>query len=787
MADNVKMGIEIEYLIMTKEGKPVQSGWGSDNQKILGLKILSTAAESIEPGIKRQSDRFGHKNIYQFKDGSMMMPDTFTLLETVTSPSKNLKILRNQLFTMKNALIKSAEKYGCLVSGAACPIGYAYNDLQTSANTLCNNAGMHIHLEAPGDREKKKIANFFTQIIPELVILSANSPIYNTQQSQFASKRLSTSPLVGAENLEVHKYDPDNPIQFDSKKRYQFVTMHTKKKVTVELRGFDAPMNIDWAMAIAAVVQCYAAKGTKMFISKQRDTVMSNSKSLRGSNYNDAVKKGINALLKPDKTTHMTFTKDSGKPSLNISFLYHNKSVDENKKVAAALAVKRLLYYVEAEAYELGLTGFLQPLYDAIRSEKNQSAIQTEWFQKLGYKKYFDKLAAESAKLPVNKQFKKGVSRKYFIARQKLKSASKEKIYLTAEGLKSAGLKEGDSTTVSGPLGSIKIEVALEKNSSDSLPLTKEEVRISLGCRNQIGISLYDPIIIAQEKAIPLIITKTDSKWAFTPEISAGSQNLFRIQKGIEKYKDYVVINKKDALSIGVVSGDDLCVTGDSGHKGQFLVKVSQQKVLPGNVAMMKKDRESIGESLGNLIKLSKGASRFFTVYKGLTEHKDFIVINEKDAKSLGVVSGDRLSVISIEENKQRFLVKTVKSLKPGVVAMMKKDRDAISVNLGDSVKLKPVLSPAFKKLLVKSGDKDDLNASPPVVRITESVMRELGLNSGDGVLISKLPDKKKNALSVIVKKENRGRDSGKVALTKTLRDELGVNIGDTVILFVAE
>ncbi|MFC1453432.1 hypothetical protein ACFLSJ_08835, partial [Verrucomicrobiota bacterium] len=278
MPKPVKMGIEIEYLVATKDGKPIDSGYDRsvrDVTKVTGLQILSTAAQSIRSNVSPTQDRHGHVR-WDFSDGSSLMPDTFALLETVTGPSSDLNKLRDQLWTMKSALIKAATSCGCVVSAAACPVSYKYDDIRSRANVKCNNAGMHIHLEALDDRIKGKFANLLTQVVPELAALAANSSVYNRQKSKYSSKRLSVSPLVGAKALEIFKYNPDNPLQWDDpNKRYRFVTVFTKGKKTVELRGFDTPLNIDWAMAIAALVQCLAVKETRLFVAENRNTVVS--------------------------------------------------------------------------------------------------------------------------------------------------------------------------------------------------------------------------------------------------------------------------------------------------------------------------------------------------------------------------------------------------------------------------------------------------------------------------------------------------------------------------------
>ena len=112
MIKPVKMGIEIEYLLTTRACGPIYSGWRrTDVSRYLGLQILKDAAHILEPGLTRRTDNLGHKNVYRFRDGKLMLPDTFTLLETVTAPSTNLDVLRNQLWDMKRSLIAASGRY----------------------------------------------------------------------------------------------------------------------------------------------------------------------------------------------------------------------------------------------------------------------------------------------------------------------------------------------------------------------------------------------------------------------------------------------------------------------------------------------------------------------------------------------------------------------------------------------------------------------------------------------------------------------------------------------------
>lgn len=515
MARPIKMGIEIEYLMMTQNGGPIYSGWRQIHiSQYLGLQILRDAALSIQDGIQRQSDDVGHHNVYKFRDGKIMLPDTYTLLETVTAPSTNLDVLRNQLWDMKHALIKSAEKYNkSIVSGSACPIAYRYEDVTRGGATTANNAGMHIHLEAPNDKVKIKLCNMIMQLMPELTALGVNSPIYNKQPAGCRSKRLNTSPLVGPLGVSPMEYEPNNPLQFDDPgNRYRYITPYTKSQKTIELRGFDTPISIDWAMAIAALIQCLASKASRLFVQERRNTVVGNNSKLRIENYNTAMANGLKSSFSLD---HSFGVKLDGKRR-NMSFLYHNKEISKTQPIPAVLAVKRLLYYIEAEAYELGLTQYLQPFYEAVSTGKDQAQMQLDWFNSYGYEGYFTRLKEESARPPSNKSTGHRRDQNFFTVREREKNTNINKVYLSPGGLRKINARPGDWVVISGPLGSIMEQVEQDSQLSETIKLDNDEIRMGLKFRSRLGISIYDPVIIGPETIVPIVIKKTGAQWTPT-------------------------------------------------------------------------------------------------------------------------------------------------------------------------------------------------------------------------------------------------------------------------------
>jgi hypothetical protein len=385
--------------------------------------------------------------------------------------------------------------------------------------TNANNAGMHIHLEAPNDKVKIKFCNLIMQVMPELTALSVNSPIYDRRFADCRSKRLQVSPLVGVAGVSPMEYDPQNRLQFsDHSSRYRYLTPYTKSQQTIELRGLDTPMTIDWAMAIAALVQCLGVKASRLFVEEKRNTVVGNNSKIRRQNFDAAVTFGMRAKMKADPTFGVKLDDKRQK----MSFLYHGEELQlRSKLVPATLAVKRLLYYIEAEAYELGLLDYLSPLYTAVLSGRDQAERQLEWLQSMGYGGYFDRLAVESASPPSLGVKHANDGRKYFTVRQIAQGDDSSQVYLTTSGMRRASTQEGEALVASGPLGVVQVKVARERDGRSTIALGEDEIRIGRRLRSQLGISMYDPVIVGSRSFRPVVIERTNGTWTQTGELGA--------------------------------------------------------------------------------------------------------------------------------------------------------------------------------------------------------------------------------------------------------------------------
>ncbi|MCC5846801.1 MAG: hypothetical protein JJU29_01810 [Verrucomicrobia bacterium] len=637
----VKLGIEIEYLMTDSKGLGVRSGYKKDEDppRTLGLKVLRDAALAIEPGIGRQRDPHGHVNVYAFQNGVMrgtkMLPDTFSLVETVTAPSANLDLLRDQLWTMKKALIEAAGRHGCSISGAACPVGYAYEEFSSHRGATCNNAGMHIHFDAEDDRDKIKLANIITQVIPELTALSVNSPIYARKPQDTNSYRLKSSRLISAEQVRTYRYVegqrlvPENDDHDAA--RCQFVTPFTKTGCTVELRGFDCPMTIDWAMGIAALVQCLATKAKRLFIDEKRNTIVSGKKIYRQKNFERALAKGLGAKFIVDPTFHMSRgLGDNNQSSTAMHFLHHtpdaapfHETGTNPLEIPAVLALKRLLYYIEPEAVGLGVMPYLEPVFKAVAEGCGQADLQRKWFAThdlSGFRKQIDSVAAAA---PQGVTGRVPGHARYVTVRQKRKPQSDSAVYMNRETAEHLGVEVDEAIQLTGPLGNAVLTVKMDSVSESTLSLAKEEVRVCAYVRRQLGISLFDPALISDPGGtgcVSLVVRKCGTDcWQPEPASSVASnvdtRPVYRddvsvpltIVRGFRAHGEgTVALGEKTASALQLIDGDLVSLTHPESARSLTLAAVADSRLLRGVAALMESDRKMLGVGLGDVINLHK-------------------------------------------------------------------------------------------------------------------------------------------------------------------------------------
>jgi hypothetical protein len=784
------LGIEIEYLVAGDGGQPVKSGYGRQNPTDKGHAILKRAA-AIVGTHKTEWDGTHTKFIFQagkMKDATLM-PDTFTLLETVTHHSDDLDLLRDQLWSMKKALIQASKEYSSWISGAACPLTYPYNVID-NPNSTFNNAGMHIHVDARTDRDKIKLANLIAQIIPELTALCANSSIYNKSKAGKHTKRLSVSTLASAKMVEVMKFDPTKELKWDNpNKRYRWVTQFPKGKKTVEIRGFDTPMNVDWAMAIAALVLCIGEKARHLFINRKANTIVSGVKEYRIDNFEAAVEKGMKAEFKVDPTYHRII----GGKKKPLSFLHHDPEAAPGSKISATLAAKRLLYYIEDEAYDLGLLEYLEPFYKAVKSGKNQAEQQIEWFDKGSFISFLDTLAKECSKQPENKKTASDGGRKYFLVRQRSLKAKVGTLEFSEKAMKALNLKTGEAVVVSGPLGSVKLKSA-EDSRRRGRRVNDREVGLSGSARRRLGVSMFDPVIVGKQEIKPYVIQKTGADW-YSVMQSSPRELTRSVIKGFKDPGPGTAIVSGATLKILRISEGGKAFVWKDKTKAIEIKFASKKALKNAYIGLMKKDRDALGTEVGDRVHLSKKRPKespapretgYFKVRQGFTSDSDEPVIvrlHKSSAEKLGVKDKDSVSVSTKSGNMLEAIACLSSDVRENEAALRKKARQKLDIKEGDSVKIKK-LGPAIPEsgFIVRQGFKEDKD-DEQVVRLNPAAVKRLELEERKKIVLESAAGKKIEA--IVLASEKCGINEA--AIRESLRNKLGVKAGEKISIKLAQ
>jgi len=639
-AQRPRIGVEIEYLTTDRAGGPVRSGYKRRERppRSPGLKVLRAAARLLQPGLDPTRDRRAHVNVYAFSRGKLagacILPDTFTLLETVTAPTKQLAALRAQLWAMKSAIVKAAEQLGNRISGAACPVAYPYNALRSQSRVTCNNAGMHVHVEGLEDRVKAKLANYITQFVPELTALSVNSPVYNGRVRAVNSFRLDSSPLVSARRLRVFRCPDEDgtlePPPDDAEPRFKFLTPFTNTGKTVEIRGFDTPITIDWAVALAALVQCLAAKARRDFVERDENTVLSGCKAYRDHNYEAALKRGLKAKFVVDPTFHQKPA--GGKESQPVRFLYHTPDAPHRPRapaqcwpVQAHLAAKRMLWHIEREAVELGAVRYLRPLYDAVRRQMTQADQQKKWFASGRLRPFMQRLNRAARAAPRRRFVFPVVRGRYFVVRDAAEEGDVQTIYLSARGAKRARRRRGQAVWVSGPRGVFRSRIAIAQD--DTLDLGPADIALTRAAQDRLGVALLDPVILDRAPRVPFCVRWGGKEWTprFGPDYKPPAPEPEPVEPEEEReraarprpaldavplivHQGYrndpddppcVRMSERDMAQLGLVDGDTARLRPSRGGEPATVMVRAGDTCQDGEIRVRNKLRETLGVDIG--------------------------------------------------------------------------------------------------------------------------------------------------------------------------------------------
>lgn len=171
----------------------------------------------------------------------------------------SLQSLKEELFRFRKHIIDCArDKNVGIIACGVNPI--------TETRTDGENFGEHHHIGIRSAQEAIDYYNLVRQFIPELIALSANSPVYNSIKTGFMSYRMKRTkhtafpePMRRSEWNKIIEYS--HSAEPDSSLRYLDITPFvTKGRTTVEVRLFDCQYSLEKSINFALILQSLLLK-----------------------------------------------------------------------------------------------------------------------------------------------------------------------------------------------------------------------------------------------------------------------------------------------------------------------------------------------------------------------------------------------------------------------------------------------------------------------------------------------------------------------------------------------
>lgn len=177
---------------------------------------------------------------------------------------EGLSTLENGILDYRKILMKCASKLK--LSLLACGVNPIVPTSQPG-----ENFGDHHHVGVDSAEEALRYHNLIRIFIPELIAMTANSPIYNGSITPYKSFRIWRSPhiklppFLSSNRIKdiIDNSFGQSPKMF-AQPRYWDVTPFVKSSLpTVEIRLFDAQFSLDIIIAVALVLQSLLRKMKK--------------------------------------------------------------------------------------------------------------------------------------------------------------------------------------------------------------------------------------------------------------------------------------------------------------------------------------------------------------------------------------------------------------------------------------------------------------------------------------------------------------------------------------------
>ena len=256
MRPSFTLGIEEEYQTIDPETRDLRSHISTD--------MLAQGAIRLEERVKAEL----HQSV----------------IEVGTRICHTVDEAREDIYDLRRNLIRLAEENGLvLVAGATHPFADWRNqeiypdprydkvveDLQLVARSNLI-FGLHVHVGIEDREAAIRIMNSFRYFLPHIIALSTNSPFWMGMETGYKSYRAKVFEHFPRTNI------PDTFADYSEFESYVNLLVKTNcidngKKIwwdirphpffnTIEVRACDIPMRAEETVAIAALIQCTAAK-----------------------------------------------------------------------------------------------------------------------------------------------------------------------------------------------------------------------------------------------------------------------------------------------------------------------------------------------------------------------------------------------------------------------------------------------------------------------------------------------------------------------------------------------
>lgn len=209
-------------------------------------------------------------------------------IEMETGICNNIQEVRDELYSLRRRLIKTARDQGLRVSGGGTHPFSSWVD-----NTITKDArydqiigelgqvaranlifGLHVHVGIPNREEGVRIQNVMRYFLPHIYALSTCSPFWLGRKTDFKSYRQQIFvkfPRTGIPSFFSSLAEFDNYVNLMVKTK----TIDNAKKIwwdlrvhpfypTIEFRICDMPLRVDETVCLAAIMQALTAKVYKL-------------------------------------------------------------------------------------------------------------------------------------------------------------------------------------------------------------------------------------------------------------------------------------------------------------------------------------------------------------------------------------------------------------------------------------------------------------------------------------------------------------------------------------------